>query len=157
MDSTETRSASEHEAGNSAPPADPTGRLRTVAFAAVAIYLFGQAFDTYWHAKNVSFVPEPPRALWSIHLGIYLGAAIVLATGGALAFRAGFRVAGVLLAAGGGVELAGFFLDMWKHSQGTSVDFYHDLVWYGFGLVVVGTVRMEAMRRIHVSDAHRSD
>ncbi|MFF5428056.1 MULTISPECIES: hypothetical protein [unclassified Streptomyces] len=150
-----TRTGTGTEAGPGAE--DPIGKVRVAAFAAVAIYLFGQAFDTYWHAKNVSFVPEPPSALWTIHLGIYLGAAIILATGALVAFRDGFRIAGGLFALGGAVALAGFFLDMWKHSQGTSVDFYHDLVWYGFGLVVVGMVRMEAMRRNRLGVPHRSD
>ncbi|MFF4470839.1 hypothetical protein ACFYZ3_14880 [Streptomyces sp. NPDC001599] len=133
---------------NSIPTgADPLGRRRYLAYAGVVIYLFGQAYDTYWHAKNVSFVVEPPGSLWTIHLGIWVGA-LVTATAGATLWRVrGFRVAGGLLALGAAVELAGYFLDMWKHSQGTSLDFYHDLVWYGFGVVVIGMVRIEAMRR----------
>ncbi|MFB6891021.1 hypothetical protein ACFCX4_17130 [Kitasatospora sp. NPDC056327] len=128
-------------------PAAPAGPWRHAAFAGVVVFLFGEAYDTYWHAKHVSFVVEPPSALWTIHLGIYLGAAVTVVAGVLLLRRGGLRVAGALLLAGGGIELAGFFLDMWKHSQGTSLDLYHDLVWYGFGGVVVGMVRLEAMRR----------
>ena len=127
--------------------ADTLGWRRHGVFAGVVIFLLGEAYDTYWHAKNVSFVVEPPGSLWTIHLGIYLGAVLTLVFGATLWKVEGFRVTGVLLVLGGGIELAGFFLDMWKHSQGTSLDLFHDLVWYGFGLVVVAVVRVEAMRR----------
>ncbi|MER5215299.1 hypothetical protein ABT063_33320 [Streptomyces sp. NPDC002838] len=137
------------------PGTDPLGWRRYLAFAGVVIYLFGQAYDTYWHARNVSFIVEPPSSLWTIHLGIWLGAAVTAAAGATQLRLSGFRVAGVLLVVGGGVELAGFFLDMWKHSQETSLDFYHDLVWYGFGVVVVAMVRLEAMRRNRLGAAHR--
>ncbi|MEU1013074.1 hypothetical protein ACIP4Y_33335 [Streptomyces sp. NPDC088810] len=156
MESTGTGTALGERAAGS-PGGDPLGWRRHLAFAGVVVYLFGQAYDTYWHAKNVSFVVEPPSSLWGIHLGIWMGAVVTVAAGAAQWRRAGFRVAGVLLAVGGGVELAGFFLDMWKHSQGTSLDFYHDLVWYGFGVVVVAMVRLEAMRRNRLGAGHRGN
>jgi hypothetical protein len=117
---------------------------RAVAYAAVVTYLAGQAFDIWWHAKNVSLVPEAPVRLLAIHLGIYVGAALAVVAGAMLLRRTGGRLAGGLLLGGGLVQLAGFFLDMWEHGQGRSVDLYHNLLWYGFIVVAAGIVRMEA-------------
>jgi hypothetical protein len=119
-------------------------RDRSVAYAAVVTYLGGQAFDIWWHAKNVSLVPEMPVRLLYIHLGIYLGAALAVVAGLRLLRRTGGLLAGGLLAAGGLVQLAGFFLDMWEHGHGSSVDLYHRMLWYGFIVVAAGVARMEA-------------
>jgi hypothetical protein len=58
--------------------------------------------------------------------------------------RTGGLLAGGLLLGGGLAQLTGFFLDMWEHGQGRSVDLYHNLLWYGFIVVAAGIVRMEA-------------
>ncbi|MBM0232585.1 hypothetical protein JNW91_12355 [Micromonospora sp. STR1_7] len=122
---------------------------RAAVFAGVVVFLLGQAFDTYWHARNVSFVPEPPRELWRIHLGIYLGAAMLTALGAWLLTRPGLRLAGLLMLLGGGTQLLGFGWDMYLHGQGRSKEIWHDLLWYGFGVVVLGVVRLEALIRRH--------
>ena len=120
---------------------------RIALYSGVVIYLFGQAYDTYWHAKHVSFVPEPPSGLWRIHLGIWLGAVIVVAVGGWLTARPGLRVTGLLLLAGGLVQLLGFGWDMYLHGQGRSQDLWHNMIWYGFGVVVLGVARFAALTR----------
>jgi len=122
----------------------PANNDRAVAYTGVVTYLAGQAYDIWWHAKNVSLVPELPQRLLLIHLGIYVGAALCLAAGLMLLRRTGGMVAGLLLVAGGAVQLAGFFLDMWEHGHGRSVDLYHNMLWYGFIVAVAGVVRMEA-------------
>ncbi|HST80249.1 MAG TPA: hypothetical protein VLL08_00770 [Kineosporiaceae bacterium] len=117
---------------------------RAAAYVAVVTYLGGQSFDIWWHAKNVSLVPETPVRLLSIHLGIYVGAALTVVAGGMLLRRSAGLLAGSLLVAGGLVQLAGFFLDMWEHGHGRTVDLYHNLLWYGFIIAAAGVVRMEA-------------
>ncbi|QFU90575.1 hypothetical protein [Amycolatopsis sp. YIM 10] len=124
-----------------------TPNTRVIVYLGIVVYLLGQAFDTYWHQRNVSFVPEPPSELWRIHAGIYGGAVILTLAGVWLALRPGGRVTGLLLVAGGLTQLTGFFGDMWLHARGESIDFWHDLVWYGLAVIVIGVVRMEALNR----------
>lgn len=120
---------------------------RAGLYTGAVAYLLGQAFDTWWHARNVSFVPEPPGALWRIHLGMWLGATIVAVIGAWLTGRAGHRITGVILMTGGLVQLLGFAWDMYLHGQGRSRDLWHDMLWYGFCLVVLGVARFEALSR----------
>lgn len=127
--------------------------VRTGLYTGIVAYLLGQAFDTYWHARNLSFVPEPPSALWRIHLGIWLGSLLVALVGAGLVARPGMRITGGLLLLGGLLQLLGFGWDMYLHSQERSRDLWHDLLWYGFGVVVIGLARFEALSRRSVNQA----
>ncbi|MBX6766131.1 MAG: hypothetical protein IRY90_03070, partial [Actinomadura rubrobrunea] len=116
---------------------------RLVLYAAAIVYLLGQAYDTYYHNKNVSFVPEPPSSLWRIHAGIYIGSAMAVVTGVLLWRLAQAKLAGVIVSVGGVTQLTGFFADMWAHAHGYSKPLWHDLIWYGFAIVVAGGVLVE--------------
>jgi len=123
------------------------GFRRMVVYGGAVLFLLGEAYDTYWHRQHVSFRPEPPSSLWRIHAGIWLGALILVVIGAVLLTRPGARITGAIVGAGGLTSLAGFLGDMALHARGESIDFWHDLVWYGFGVVVIGVVRMEALNR----------
>lgn len=118
-----------------------TGRV--ILYAGVVAYLLGQAYDQFWHSQNVSFVPAPPSRVFVIHIGIYLGAAAIALAGALHMRRAQTRRGGAVVLAGGLVQLAGFALDTWVHSRNYSEPLFHDMWWYGFGIVVIGAVVLE--------------
>lgn len=131
-----------------------SGRLlgRVLLYAGAATYLLGQAFDSLWHSRNVSFVPEPPSTVFVIHSGIYLGAAAVVVAGALHLAQPGTRLGGAVVLAGGLTQLTGFVLDTWAHGRGYSAPLYHDLWWHGFAVVVVGTAGLEYRRLLGRAD-----
>lgn len=123
-------------------------RVRVLFAVGLVVNFAGFVYDWAWHAWNLSLVPIPPPKLLVVHGGIYVGSLLVAgALAWALARRAFTsrveRVGLAVLALGLLLEFAGDATDMWAHGHGYEKDLYHDMIYNGAGLTLLGYLVIE--------------
>ncbi|SCE99707.1 hypothetical protein GA0074695_2752 [Micromonospora viridifaciens] len=125
-----------------------TGGVRILFAVGLVINFAGFVYDWAWHSWNLSLETIPPSKLLVVHGGIYVGSLLVaVAVGHALRRRLFTsrpeRIGLLVIAAGLLLEFAGDAADMWTHSQGYEKDLYHDFVYRGAALTVLGYLLLE--------------
>ncbi|MGA8113508.1 MAG: hypothetical protein WCA46_07605 [Actinocatenispora sp.] len=109
----------------------------------LVVNFVGFVYDQAWHATHLQIVPILPIKLLSVHSGIYLGALIVTVTVVIAFARRAFDTGGewaglVVLAVGLALEFLGDGTDMWAHGHGYERDLFHNFIYSGAGVTVVG-------------------
>jgi hypothetical protein len=115
--------------------------------AGLFVEFAGFLYDTLWHDQHLSEVAIPPGKLLTVHGGIYFGELLVLAIALVTLKQRQSRPAvsaalwGVV--AGAIIQLAGSGLDMWSHGHGYEKDLYHNTIYVGAALTVIGYLLLE--------------
>ncbi len=125
-----------------------TAGVRVLFAVGLVINFAGFVYDWAWHSWNLSLETIPPSKLLVVHGGIYVGALLVtVAVGHALRRRLFTsrpeRVGLLVIAAGLLLEYVGDAADMWTHSQGYEKDLYHDFIYNGAALTLLGYLLLE--------------
>jgi hypothetical protein len=122
--------------------------VRLSMAAGLFVEFVGFVYDTLWHDQHLSEVAIQPSELLTVHSGIYLGELIVLGIAIATLARRGRKAAPPALlwtvVVGGVVQLIGSGLDMWSHAHGYEKDLYHNTIYTGAAITVIGYLLMEA-------------
>ncbi len=131
-------------------------RVRMFFAIGLLIQFVGFIYDWMWHAHHLQIVPIPPSKLLTVHSGIYLGGLVIVGTIIAALVRRPFtsgaaRAALAMSAIGIVVEFVGNGTDMWAHGHGYERDLYHNLIYTGAVITILGYL---ALQLHHLFTAH---
>ncbi|MER8047172.1 hypothetical protein [Streptomyces sp. NPDC094032] len=141
---------------------NPTA-LRITMAAALVVEFGGFLYDSFWHNQHLSEVAIPPSELLTVHGGIYVGQLTVLAMAVIVLARrtADSPTARVLWAVlcGGLLQTLGGALDMWSHGHGYEKDLYHNMIYAGAAVTVIGYLLLEVVgrRAANIREPHTTD
>lgn len=111
----------------------------------------GFLYDTFWHNQHLSDVAIPPSELLTVHGGIYLGQLTVMCVAAVVLARKAADRRTVLtlwaVLAGGLLQTLGSALDMWSHGHGYEKDLYHNMIYSGAAVMVLGYLALEIVGR----------